>query len=115
MSIILVAYTLVAWLAHSAMVGLYSKLFESTTSIAFRATHMLEIFITVVIMITLYKATVDSPVSATAAVLTVLVTLFILDGTVLALFETLRQKFDIGHFILAYLATILAVVLALKK
>lgn len=115
MYLALIAYTLLAWLIHGALVSFYGKFFDSTSSIAFRATHALEIFLTVVVAIIIYRATVNLPVSAIAAILTVLAVMVVLDGASLAIFESLRQKFDAWHFLAAYATAIVAIIAAYKR
>jgi hypothetical protein len=110
MDFVLIGFTFWAWLIHSIVAWFYSKKFESTKHKNFRITHALEIFITVSVMVLIYSKVADSVASVPEAILTVLGTLIVLDLASLILFDKLREKFDIRHFLMAYGAVVLAVV-----
>ena len=112
MDITLVGFVVIAWIIHSVLAGAYSKLFSSTRSASFRLTHAAEIFLTVFLTIFIYKQGTEPTISSLSAVITVLSTLAVLDGVSMVTFKKLRERFDIGHFALAYTATTFAVLLA---
>lgn len=109
MDVVLIGFTLAAWIVHSTVAGLYSKKFASTKKAPFRLVHATEIFITVLITMLLYTQFTDPSISVGAALITVLGTLAVLDGISIAAVQKLRDQFDIGHFIFAYSAVALAI------
>lgn len=111
MYISLVGFTLVAWLIHSLAAAGYSRFFQSTKSMQFRAVHAIEIFVTVTVMLLIYKAVRPEDVATIQTLLTVLGTLVVLDGASLVISKKLRKQFDIGHFAFAYLVIASATVL----
>lgn len=114
MDLILIGFTVAAWLVHSLIAAGYSKLYDSTKSVGFRITHAAEIFTTLLITMTIYKTLTEPTISIISAIATVLGTLVILDGTSFAFANKLRQRFNVLHFIYAYTAITIAVVLAMQ-
>jgi hypothetical protein len=110
--IILISFTLAAWLLHAGLASIYNRFMPITKSLKFRTVHVLEIGIVMASMLAAYRTFQDATLSTATTILTVLITLAIVDGIAFTILKQLRERFDIYHFIAAYSAIILATILA---
>ncbi len=108
--LVLVVYTVAAWLVHLALAGVYVQWFSSPKTPAFRLAHAVEIGLLVIILLHLYNG---SPGQLTTVV-TMVVTLAVLDTAYFSIFKSLLQKIDAFHFAAAYSVIIVLSVLLSK-
>jgi hypothetical protein len=108
----LILTIVMAWLVHGGLVLLYRKWFPTTKMLSFRLTHVLEIFLTTGAAMYVYVSQATNRPSVFLAIATTLGLLLMLDSVLLVRVKTLRQSFDLWHFIAAYLAVAGAVLIA---
>lgn len=106
-------FVFLTWVIHGAVSGVYSKRFASTRSLGFRAVHAIEIFTLTLIMMLAYKAVTDSEPAISLSIGVALAVLMILDGAVMYFSRTVRNTFDVLHFVTAYLSVTAAIILSL--
>ncbi|MDQ3123934.1 MAG: hypothetical protein M3Q14_04610 [bacterium] len=110
----LILLTLIGWGIHAVLSMIYSSAFSSTKLLGFRILHALEISIMITLMMLAYFRIVNEPVTVLKALAIVLGTLIVVDMLVLIISPSLREKFDVIHFITAYACISAVIVLTYK-
>lgn len=105
--------TLGAWLIHALLVTGYIRFFSSTSHIFFRAVHTAEIFI-VMFGVFLFLLRTSNATNIFLLITVSLTTLLIIDLGVFGAVTDLQKRFDVFHFIAAFSAVTIAILLANK-
>ena len=103
--------TFCAWLVHAGLVVIYIRAFASTSSLGFRLLHGAEIFL-VMFLAFMFALPKIGSVSNILLVLVSLATLAVIDVTVFSVAKSWQEHFDAYHFITAFSAVALALLLA---
>lgn len=100
--------TILAWLVHLLIASRYVGLFSSAKSLKFRITHAAEVAAVVAVLLIFYERP-----GVLATVLTILLTLVVLDIILFSAYKSVRQKFSWTHVLTAY--TVITIVILLSK
>lgn len=104
-------YTLVMWGLHATLLSVYQRYIPHTKTLPFRFVHVFEIALLTSVVFWLYFSH-QKGLSLVAVIGTCLATLALLDYFAFRLLASLRGQFDAWHFVAAYTAVVIGMLIA---
>lgn len=103
--------TLIAWLAHVLLVGIYRNWIDDTKSMVFRSVHGIEIFAVALIAFLVFLN--FAPKAGLVSCLVIaLATLVLIDLIFFAIYPKAWSVFDLWHVVVAYSAFCAGIIIA---